>query len=323
MPETAMLHFDLRHVSPEQPLVLRAGKRRYDLTLHTWESLARSRRSNAALDRLPDGRITHYADTVHLPDGAPVLLRVTAPALAPDEPLDRLVLTGIHLPRRYRVEGLQRRRRRGQGRPAPSTGRSGGRGAGDPFPVLPDKVVIDAGDLCTPLDAAHSLVFHHAELLTTQAGWATDIVYVITTAAGINDLADAIARQAKAHEQDPNQPNWVTSRPGTNWRTGQPTSPIYVWSDETLEYLRQPLWDTLQATKDDTQLELQCWTALPGITRVPMSTTPDVRGAQAPAEATYTVKNVTPQSGVENSFAYDQPHAKATISFKNYYLRWL
>ena len=249
MPETTTLHFDLRHVSQEQPVLRRRQAALRADSPHAGEPRARAGPTRHWTgSRTVGSRTTRTRCTC---PAAPLLLRVTAPALAPDEPLDRLVLTGIHLPRRYRVEGLQRRRRRGQDRPAPSTGRSAGRGAGDPFPVLPDKVVIDAGDLCTPLDAAHSLVFHHAELLTTQAGWAADIVYVITTAAGINDLADAIARQAKAHEQDPNQPNWVTSRPGTDWRTGQPTTPIYVWSDETLEYLRQPLWDTLQATKDD------------------------------------------------------------------------
>jgi hypothetical protein len=40
-------------------------------------------------------------------------------------------------------------------------------------------------------------------------------------------------------------------------------------------------------------------------------------------EGVYTVKEVTPQSGVEHSFSYDPATATATVSVKNYYLRWL
>ena len=323
MNETAMLHFALGHLSPDQAFTLHAGPRRYEVTPHTRDTLTRSRRSNAALGRLPDHAVTHFADQVQLPGNAPLLLRVTAPALRPGELLDRLVLTAIYLPRQHRAAGLERRRRPLRGRPSPSAGKLAALGLDDPFPVVPDDVIIDAGDLTTPFDAAHSLLFHHAELLTTQTAAATGIVSWIETAAGINDLADSIARQAKAHEQDPSQPNWVTSQPGTDWHTGGPGKPIYVWSDETLEYLRQPLRDTLRNTKNDPDLELQCWTALPGTTQLPMSIAPAVARGRGQPEANYTVKDVTPQSGVQNTFSYDPGIASATISFKNYYVRWL
>ena len=159
--------------------------------------------------------------------------------------------------------------------------------------------------------------------MTTQTAAATGIVSWIETAAGIDDLANSIARQAKAHEHDPSQPNWVTSQPGTDWHTGQPGKPIYVWSDKTLEYLRQPLRDTLRNTKNDPDLELQCWTALPGTTQLPMSIAPAVARGRGQPEANYTVKDVTPQSGVQNTFSYDPGIASATIGFKNYYVRWL
>jgi hypothetical protein len=323
MNETAMLHFALGHLSPDQAFTLHAGPRRYEVTPHTRDTLTRSRRSNAALGRLPDHAITHFADQVQLPGNAPLLLRVTAPALRPGELLDRLVLTAIYLPRRHRAAGLERRRRPSRGRPSPSAGKLAALGLDDPFPLVPDDVIIDAGDLTTPFDAAYSLLFHHAELLTTQTAAATGIVSWIETAAGINDLADSIARQAKAHEQDPSRPNWVTSQPGTDWHTGQPGKPIYVWSDETLKYLRQPLRDTLRNTKNDPDLELQCWTALPGTTQLPMSIAPAVARGRGQPEANYTVKDVTPQSGVQNTFSYDPGIASATISFKNYYVRWL
>jgi len=324
MHETATLHFDLGHLSGDQPFRLHAGPRPYELTPHTRHTLARARRRNAALAALPDERVTHWSGPVRLPGNSPILLRVTASKLQPGELLDRLVLTSIHLPRRHRAAGVARRLRRLQRRPFPLWGKLAALGLTDgAFPVPPDKVVVDLGDLCTPLDAAHSLVFQHAELLTTQAGAATDILGWIEVARGINDLADSISSQAQAHETEPSQPNWVSSEPGTDWKTGQSANPIYVWSNETLEYLRLPLQDTLRNTKNDPDLEHQCWTALPGITQVSMSTVPAEARALGDAEANYTVKDVTPQSGVDNSFSYDPPTATATVSFKNYYLRWL
>lgn len=143
-------------------------------------------------------------------------------------------------------------------------------------------MLIDLGDVSTPFDAACSLVFHHAELVTTQGEAATYIVeHQIPFASGINDLADSISRQAKAHEADPGKPNWVSSRPGTDYKTGGNSNPIYVWSAETREYLRLPLRDTLQNTKNDPQLEYQCWTALPGITQLPVSTAPGAPAGSA------------------------------------------
>ncbi len=41
------------------------------------------------------------------------------------------------------------------------------------------------------------------------------------------------------------------------------------------------------------------------------------------AEADYTVKELTPQNGVSNSFAYDAGSGTATITLTNSYLRWL
>ncbi len=54
-----------------------------------------------------------------------------------------------------------------------------------------------------------------------------------------------------------------------------------------------------------------------------MSIAPAVARGRGQPEANYTVKDVTPQSGVQNTFSYDPGTASATISFKNYYVRWL
>lgn len=316
MGETATLHFGLGHLAPDQPFTLRVGSGRYALTPHTPHTLAQARRSNAALAVLPDRCVTHFTGPVQVP-GGPALLRVTAPRLRPEEALDRLVLTAIHLPRRHRVAGLARRRAAGR---APSTAKLAFLG-GSAMPP-PDKVIIDLGDLGTAFDAAKSLVFHHPELLSLMNDPADAVLALIEYADGLLALAQSMLDQSQANEGDPTQPNWVSSQPGTDWRTGQPTAPIYVWSDQTLENLALPLQSALRQSKDDLALQGQCWTVQPGITQVPL--TDAALGARlGAAEANYTVKELTPQSGVENTFAYDPSSSTATVNLKNWYLRWL
>jgi hypothetical protein len=322
--ETATLHFDLSHLSPDQPFTLHAGPRRYDLAPHTRQSLARSRRDNAALGLVPDHRVTHFCGPVRLPGDSPLLLRVTAPKRNPDDLLDRLILTSLHVPRGYRRAALARRQQHLAGRPLPLPPKLVALGVTDTGSLPADEVLIDVGDVNTAYDAAESLIFHHAELLTLQAAPAADIVGVIEWANGIDDLAQSIYTQAQAHETDPAKPNWVNSKPGTDWQTGKPGNPIYVWSDATLEYLPKPLHDALQTTKNDPGLQGQCWTVQPGITQLPMTATPAAASSSgSPAEAIYTVKQVTPQSGVEHSFSYQPATSTGTVSLKNYYLRWL
>ena len=82
-----------------------------------------------------------------------------------------------------------------------------------------------------------------------------------------------------------------------------------------------PLRDVLQKTKNDPKLENQCWTVQAGTTRVKMTEAP--AGVLADAQATYTVKEKTAQSGVEHDFSYDPASSTATVNLKNYYLRWL
>ena len=318
MDETAMLHFGLGHLAPDQPFTLHVGSTRYLLKRHTPQTLAEARRTNAALACLPDHCATHFADPARVPATCPVLLRVTGPRLEATEPLDRLLLTAIHLPRRYRAAGLARRRAAGQ---APSTAKLAFLGA----PITPpaDNTIIDLGDLGTAFDAAMSLVFHHPELLTLMAEPAEKVLALVYYSAGLVALAQSMLDQSQAHDSDPAQPNWVTSQPGTHWQTGQPAKPIYVWSDQTVENLALPLQDVLRRSKDDLSLKGQCWTVQPGITQVPLTASIMAADTTGDAEANYTVKQLTPQSGVTSSFAYDSSSATATVTVTNDYLRWL
>ena len=325
MHETAMLHFDLSHLSPDQPFTLHAGSGRYDLTPHTRQTLARSRRDNAALALVPDKRVTHFAGPVRLPGDAVVLLLVTAPKRNPDDLLDRLVLTAVHLPRSHRMAALAQQRQRLQGRPLPLPPKLQALGVTD-IPCPAEDYVLDLHDMKTALDAAESLLFHHAELLTTSPGPAAYIFgNVIQYAKGLNDLQTSIYNQSQAHDKDPKQDNWVNSEPGQDWKTGDPLpgQPFYRWSAQTLEFIGPPLQDVLLQSKNDASLETQCWTVQPGCTSVTLTEKPAQGQLGGEPEAVYTVKEVTPQSGVEHSFEYEPATKNATVSLKNYYLRWL
>jgi hypothetical protein len=317
MQEAPTLHVDLSHLAPDQNFTLRVGTRAYPLAAHTPESLARARESNAALAVLPDARITHFTEAVRVPANHPVMLRISAPRLRPDDPLERLLLTAIYIPRPLRAAGIARRRAAGIATASAKLVAMNG-------PSLPaDDVLLDIGNMTTALDAAKSLVFHHPELLAFQGAPAEAILDLIEDVPGIVPLANSILGQSQEHENDPTQPNWVTSQPGHDGRTGQPTAPIYVWSDETLENLALPLQNALRLTKNKLSLEGQCWSVQLGITQVPSSATSQSRPRSADAEASYTVKERTPQSGVSNSFGYDPSTSTATITLTNSYLRWL
>ena len=317
--ETATLHVDLSHLAPDQNFTLRVGSHAYRLAAHTQETLERARQSNAALAVLPDARITHFTEAVRVPANHPVMLRVSAPRLRPDDPLERLLLTAIYISRPLRAAGIAQRRAAGIATACAKFVAINGPG------VTPgDDVLLDIGDIATAFDAAKSLVFHHPELLAFQGAPAEAILNIIEDVPGLYPLANSILQQSQAHESDPSKPNWVISRPGLDWRTGQPTSKsIYVWSDATLENLALPLKNALRLTKDTPSLEGQCWSVQSGITQVPSSATSQNRPRSADAEARYTVKELTPQSGVSNSFGYDPSTSTATITLTNSYLRWL
>jgi hypothetical protein len=325
MYESAALHFDLGHLEPDQPFTLHAGARQYDLAPHTAHTRNLARRKNAALRLLEDHQITHFAEPVRVPGNSPLLLRVTAPKRNPDDLLDRLVLTALHLPRRSRIAALSRRRRRLESHPEPLPPQLAAYGTNGGTGLPPDDALIDIGDMNTALDAAASLIFHHCELLTLQATPACDIVNnFIVYADGINALAASILNESQLHEQHPSNPNWAISQPGTNVITGKPdpAHPVYTWSAATMEYLRLPLGDALEQTKNAAELENQCWTVLPGVTQVAMPVVPPGALRDGP-DPTYTTKAVTPQYGVSYTLGFDAGTGTATVSLSNTCLRWL
>jgi hypothetical protein len=317
MHEVATLHFDLKHLSPDQEFTLRVGRKAYRLQPHTRHTLARARRTNAALAVLPHDPVTHFTGPARLLAAGPVLLRVTAPRLNPKDPLERLILTSIRLPRRARLEEIRRRRVKGA-----ATWTKLAALGGLAMPPA-DDVILDLEDIGTAFSAAESLVFHHPELLALQDAPGAAVLTLIQESKGLVALAQSMLDQSQAHEADPTQKNWATSQASTDWQTGEPSTPIYVWSKRTIDSLKERLKDTLQRSKNDPDLQGQCWSVLPGITQVVSAPVNALAEAREDAEANYTVKELTPQNGVSNSFAYDPESGTATITLTNSYLRWL
>src|ERR1700761_9213060 len=150
-PEKTTLHFDLSHLARDQPFTLHVGASTYDLAPHTRQTLTRARRTNSALARMADDRITHFAGPVQVPGNAPVLLRVTAPKRRESDPLDRLVLVSLYLPHRVRIAGLARRQQLQPGQPLRLPPKFTSRALADTSGLAPDKqlVSIDIGDINT------------------------------------------------------------------------------------------------------------------------------------------------------------------------------
>ncbi len=143
MSETTTLHFDLSHLERGQPFTLHAGFDKHALIPHDVQSRARARLGQPGLGPIPEHRLTHYADAVRLPSECPILLRVTAPRRRASDPLDRLVLTSIRIPRRHRAAGLARRRLAPLRSAGPVSAKLTAYGI---TPPPPDDKLIDIGD---------------------------------------------------------------------------------------------------------------------------------------------------------------------------------
>lgn len=308
-------HFDLRHLGPDQAFVLYLQGRTFTISPHTADTLAHAMEANPALRLVPASSITHFAQNIAEPVNAVSLWNVTTPAVKTGDPLDRLVYTGIHIPRSCRADGLAARRAAGRSI-APA------RPLSDPDPS--DDDLLDIANFKDASDAAVSLIFHHPEVMALQPAPADNILSIVNTARGLNALAQSILEQSRDHEADPSKANWVVTLMGTDYKTGQPSSnPMYAWSTKTVEFVGLPLRDTLTRTKDEATLENQCWTVQQGITEVPLTTTGAGGAAAAFADTeTFTLKQLTPQAGVTASFKPTSTSA-GTFTLTNSYLRWL
>lgn len=202
-------HFNLHPFDAGQSFTLHIQGQKYCVSPHTPGSRARARGSSPALSLIDESRLTHFAEGVPAPRRAVTLWYVTAPKLRASHLLDRLIITGIHVPRSYRVQGIAKRRREGSARFMPMAVRFLAPEADASAQSLTDDQIADVGSFKDATDAAVSLIFHHPEVMALHPAVADEILSIIHTANGLNGLAQSILTQVLQHEADPNQPSWV------------------------------------------------------------------------------------------------------------------
>jgi hypothetical protein len=336
------LHFDLHFAPIDIAAQLHVGLQRIPLMRHTPQSLERHRRENAALRNLPDDRITHYVEDVQLPTDYVQHLLVTAPTPIQGAKLDTLLFSKIHIPRQARsdlVERLVCTGHRNTSRPHPKFLAVGVKCIMTHDPAC----IIDVHDWVTSEDAAHSIISHHIELANLLGTVAATVANYIEYANGFSDLAIQILTQAKAHQQDPSKQNWAFETPYLDTNLKPTNKSYYNWSAITKEWMRAPLQDSLNQTKNDPSLQsatgvpqdstltqnVGLYTVQQGIDRVSSS-----HPAQAPAASPlgtraadaggyWTANDLTPQHGFSQIGDVSFQDGTFSITYNNSWLRWL
>ena len=94
---------------------------------------------------------------------------------------------------------------------------------------------------------------------------------------GTGPLAQSIYDESQAYEASSSKCNWVNSQPGVDWKTGQPSNPVYVWSDKTKDNLGPPLRSAAAAEQERSRPGEPALVGAGRITQVPMmiASTPD------------------------------------------------
>lgn len=329
------LHFDLHFLAPEVQAKLHVGTGRHPLVRHTAESLRRHRALNAALGLLPDERVTHYVEGVELPTDCVQHLRVTCPPRGEGARLDTLLLSKIYVPRRCREAHARRLLEEGHrnaGLPHPKLQAVGVSSTlGDGAPVL-----LDVHDWTTAMDAAVSIIFHHVELVNIGGDTAATVTNLIEYSNGVSDLALQILQQATLHQQDPTSQNWAFEDYYLDANMKPTDTPYYNWSGATKQWMRGPLGDSVRQAKNEpallsTPTNAGVYTVQSGVTNVsapqPGTVQAEARGARVRAQddtsSYWTVNDLTPHHGFEQSGDLSFQNGTFSISFVNNWVRWL
>jgi hypothetical protein len=360
-PRVTHLHFDLHFAPAAVQAKLHVGRQRHPLVRHTAASLARHRACNAALRVIPDERITHYVEDIELPGDLVQHLLVTAPSQVDGARLDTLLLSKLYIPRRCREAVLAQRVAQGHdcaARHHPKLAMVGVHATmADHAPI-----VIDVHDWVTAMDAAVSIVSHHVELVNIGGDTAATVASIVEYANGISDLATQILVQATAHQKDPRRKNWTYETPYLDTNFKPTGTSYYNWTDTTKEWMASALKWSIKLAKNDPDLQSTAtkagvYTVQTGVTDVSapqppdsaIGTTPADRaaqrarsaaqsptpgtpgtpgapgalGARGDTSAYWTVNDLTPHHGFEQSGELSFVDNKFSISFLNNWLRWL
>jgi hypothetical protein len=205
------------------------------------------------------------------------------------------------------------------------------------------KCIIDVHDWITAGDAAHSIISHHVELANLLGTVAAKVANYIDYANGFSDLAGHILTQARAHQQNPSNQNWAFETPYLDTNLQPTNKSYYNWSDTTKRWMRAPLQDTLNQTKNDPSLQsttgvprdstpsrnVGLYTVQQGIDRVSTSHPAPAAVASQLGRRTlddggyWTANDLTPQHGFSQSGDVSFNDGTFSITYNNSWLRWL
>lgn len=324
------LHFDLHFAPADIAARLHVGRSRMPLVRHTPETLRRYRRENAALRHLPDDRVTHYVEDVELPAQYVQHLLVTAPAEGGSTKLDTLLFSKIYVPRQARAQVVEQLIH--DGHPNAHHPHPKFLAVGVPRTMRQDPAaIIDVHDWITAEDAAHSIISHHVELANILGTVAAKVLPYIENANGFSDLAVQILKQATEHLKHPGKQNWAFESPYLDTNLKPTSTYYYNWSGITKQWMRAPLRDSLNKTKNDPALESRgeqvgLYTVQQGIANVstPQSATAPARQERAADDGGYwTANDLTPQHGFSQVGELSFDKGTFSITYNNSWLRWL
>jgi hypothetical protein len=338
-------HFDLGSDAHSlSNLTLHIGLNKYDLNVHTPETLAKAALNNKAIGLMPESqrqRITHYAEVRedHLPTDRLTRIKVTTPYEDPGVSLPRLIHVSFHIPETVRRKHISKKFKEKGHHPHPKLQAYG-------VDMVNEKDALEvhllSDDFKTPLDAAKAVLFYHPELATrnvqTAAVVMDDHIYPKKNPDqwnAVNELATYIS----GHHNDWCDTVQSTDKDGNKmyyeheeWghKMGDPVM-VYKYSEGVEQIAKSPAGGALQTSKQDPLLQGIKWNVSQGITakhqenEAQESITFKAAAVEKAGEGfKWTVQEVTAHHGLEvDTGALRYSDETFSIDVKNTYLRHL
>ena len=360
--ENRTYYFDLSHANPngdpKRQYHIVAGSRKYRLKRVTPAVLRGFRKKNPHLAAVPESSITHYASNARFPRNAHQLCYVRSSY--PHSKEWRIEALFIHIPRDYEnalaahqqkntgsFRGSQKLKFYSVDNTAGQCSSTGADGSdGTDCPGVPD-------DYKTYFETATSLIFHHPEVMSLDAGTATYVLNsVVCSMDETKQLAGSIYDQLKAGgswavytkiDIDPNDINPDLDTGGDQYAV--------TWTDETTRYAGKAINAVVKLLKNDTSLganvtdrtsggatagtnsdfQGKLWLMRDGVPSVDLSVASAgnvLKQMGASSKINYTLNNQSTERGFNIPHASvaattDPSTVRVTVEVHNWYIRYL
>ncbi|HEY3457850.1 MAG TPA: hypothetical protein VGK64_24935 [Bryobacteraceae bacterium] len=310
-------------------------------------ALAKARRTNSVLAKLPDSAITHVVENIPLPDAVHLAYTIKDP----DTSNGTWGMSSMYLlpPKSSFIHAYNAMRKDlPVGAPLPISAKRKKYGL---LPALTLQDLLDEQDLLDSTDWATAMVNVHPEMLSAEPNSAAFIqANYIHTVQTLGQLSDILSSAGTAMPQESassdNQQGWATLVPYTDQdgvtplknTTGANKGLILYdarWQPQiSVPWVAAVMKPALRSVKDDTSLGADItaganlnsndlsgtlWYRNDGIASVNQSS----EAAPPPDDVKYTLTNVTPNYNGYSLTATVTPDNKVTLNFTNWYLRWL